>query len=98
MHELPTATTKVSIGNLFQSKLPHWIEATQINCHTVLEITVQNQDVGLAVFPLDSSETVCFHDNASLEATYMLSFVACSPSSALTMLPTGVRFPSSASL
>ena len=40
MDELPTATAKVVIGNLFQSKLPHWIEATHVNSHTVLEITV----------------------------------------------------------
>lgn len=40
MDELPTVTAKVVIGNLFQSKLPHWIEATHVNSLTVLEITV----------------------------------------------------------
>lgn len=69
--ELPAATTQVAIGHVRQSKLPPWIGATQMNSLTVLEITVYNQDVGSAVFPLDSSETVCFHDNASVEATYM---------------------------
>lgn len=40
MYELPTATTKIVIGNLFQPKLSHWIEATHVNSLTVLEIIV----------------------------------------------------------
>lgn len=97
-YELPTATAKVAIGNLFQSKFHTGLKQHTLTLLQFWKSQSKNQDVGSAVSPLDSSETVCFHDNASLEATSMLSFVASSPSSALTVLPTAVKFPSIASL